>query len=272
MKVGFYDSNLDPGSQSALTESMKLWIETVKKHAEYKPLTTSIVETKFYTSNKELYSDILNKSLDLMNLTAWDFLKYHLDEKVAPIVVASLNEHSKFEKYYLVAKKGANFDELSSSSNVQISIPKSNSSYLINAWLKVELTEKLGQNKFKTITILETDQNENQTLLAIFFKKTGLTVVREGAYLTACELNPQIKKGTSIITASDNYVNYFMAERKGLDPAIHHGIIKESLKLPFSVEGKQMLDIMRTEKVFELRLDELKETERLFKKYNKLSK
>lgn len=270
IRIGFYDDNLDENSRSAVTESMKVWIEMVNKHTEYKPLINSIVETKFYSSSTEIQIHIQNKTFDIMSLTGWDFFRFNLKEKVVPVVVSSLSLNSKFERYYLITHKDSRMNDFSKLSNLEISVPKSNSSYLIKAWLKVELIEKLGRKKFSKINILETNQNENQTILSIFFNKKGLTVVREGAYLTACELNPQIKNSTSIISLSPNFINYFLAVSKDIDPEIHKALIKESLKLPGTVEGRQILDIMQTEGVYILDLSDLRETEQLFNRYNKL--
>jgi ABC-type phosphate/phosphonate transport system substrate-binding protein len=187
------------------------------------------------------------------------------------MVTSSLNINSKYEKYYLVTHKNSNIKSIQDIDQMEIQIPKTNSVQLIKKWLKVESINKLGKSKANSIKILEIKQNENQTLLKIFFNKNGLAVIREGLFQIACEMNPQLKQSIIILDESSNFVNYFLAQRKGLDPTIHTEIVKESIKLPDTVEGKQILNIMKTEKVFKVTEDDFKEVKNLFNYYNSSS-
>lgn len=272
VKFGYYGYNLDAKSYSSISESMKLWVEAIQKRSKYKQLSNSIIEIKFYLSDKDLYADILNQTLDCMNLTSWDYFRLNLSEQVLPLVVSSVNSNSKFEKYLLITSIDSQLDEISKLSNVQIHVPKSNSSNLIKTWLKAELREKLGEKRYKTIRIIDSNQDEKQTLLSIFFKRIDFTVVREGSYFIAGELNPQIKKFTSIIGTSPNLINYFLARQRDLNLEFCKAVVEESHNLPSTIEGKQVLNIIKTEKIFELSHEDFSETEKLFTRYNRLFK
>lgn len=270
LKVGFYDPSIEDSDIMASKETMKLWIDMVKKHSNHKLISEAIIVTEFYKNKNALISELQSDLLDFVSITAWDYYDFNLGSKVVPMVTSSLNINSKYEKYYLVSHKNSNIKSIQDIAQMEIQIPRTNSIQLIKNWLKAESINKLGKSKASSIKIIETKQNENQTLLKIFFNKNGLAVIREGLFQTACEMNSQLKQSITILGESSNFVNYFLAQRKGLDPTIHSEIVKESIKLPDTIEGKQILNIMKTEKVFKVTESDFKEVRNLFNYYNSI--
>lgn len=271
LKVGFYDPSIDESDIMASKETMKLWIDMVKKQSKHKSIADAIIVTEFYKNKNDLIAKLNNDQLDFVSLTVWDYYQFNLGTKVVPMVTSSLNINTKYEKYYLVSYKKSDVTNMHDIAKMEIQIPNTNSIELIKYWLKVELTNKLGKSKASTIKILETKQTENQTLLKIFFNKNGLAVIREGFFLTACEMNPQLKQSMIILGESPNFVNYFLAQRKGVDPTIHSEIVKEAIKLPETIEGKQILNIMKTEKVFKVTERDFNEVKTLYNSHNAVS-
>jgi ABC-type phosphate/phosphonate transport system substrate-binding protein len=270
LKVGFYDPSIEDSDIMASKETMKLWIDMVKKHSKHKLISEAIIVTEFYKNKNALISELQSDLLDFVSITAWDYYDFNLGSKVIPMVTSSLNINSKYEKYYLVTHKNSNIKSMQDIAQKEIQIPRTNSIQLIKNWLKAESINKLGKSKASSIKIIETKQNENQTLLKIFFNKNGLAVIREGLFQTACEMNPQLKQSIIILGESTNFVNYFLAQRKGLDPTIHSEIVNEAIKLPNTIEGKQILNIMKTEKVFKVTDSDFKEVKNLFNYYNSI--
>lgn len=271
LKVGFYDPSIDESDIMASKETMKLWIDMVKKQSKHKSIADAIIVTEFYKNKNDLIAKLNNDQLDFVSLTVWDYYQFNLGTKVVPMVTSSLNINTKYERYYLVSYKKSDVTNMHDIAKMEIQIPNTNSIELIKYWLKVELTNKLGKSKASTIKILETKQTENQTLLKIFFNKNGLAVIREGFFLTACEMNPQLKQSMIILGESPNFVNYFLAQRKGVDPTIHSEIVKEAIKLPETIEGKQILNIMKTEKVFKVTERDFNEVKTLYNSHNAVS-
>ncbi|MBX3007347.1 MAG: PhnD/SsuA/transferrin family substrate-binding protein [Melioribacteraceae bacterium] len=271
LKVGFYDPSIDDGDITASQETMKLWIDMVKKQSKHKSIANANIVTEFYKNKNELFSELQNNQIDFISLTVWDYYKFNLGTKVVPMVTSSLNINTKYERYYLVAHKNSNLTGIQDVAKMEVQLPNTNSIELIKNWMEVESINKLGKSKASSLKILETKQTEIQILLKMFFNKSGLAVIREGLFLTACEMNPQLRQSIVILEESPKFINYFLAQRKGVDPTIHSEIVKESIKLPDTVEGRQILNIMKTEKVFKVIESDFYEVKSLFNSHNSIS-
>jgi len=272
VRFGYYAYNLEGKYYSSALSSMKSWIESIQMHSGHKLFANSIVDAKIYSSENDLYSEIYNKTVQVMNLTSWDYLRLNLKEYLTPLLVSSLMPDSKFEKYCLIVHSDSGIHDLNGLSSFVVEIPKTNSSKLIRSWLTVELIEILGRNKYGSVHLEDTSRDENQSILSVFFKKNDAAVVREGAYLIAGELNPQIRKKTSVIASSPNLINYFLAVQNDMNRQYCKEVTDESLNLPLTIEGKQILSLMKTEKIYELNEDDFHDTEKLFNRFNKLFK
>lgn len=270
LRFGFYTKDFSGGNIAEIDQSMKQWIETIKNNTKVKLLATSIMKNTFYNSKDEMIKDIVNKKLDFMNLSTYDFFDLDLQEKIIPMLATSKTKENKFERYFLIANKNSTINDISKLTNAQIVIPTSFSSALIKVWLQVELKEKMRRSDYAEIEIVESNKKENETLFAIFFNKMEYAVIKEDSYLLASELNPQIKNYTKVIAISKKYINNFFARRKDLDPEIYMGITKVGLNLDKTIEGKQILNLMQMTNMHEINLADLKETELLIKQHRRL--
>ena len=270
LRFGFYTKDLGRNELAEMDESLKQWVEAIKNNTNIKPLANSVMRNTFYESKFKLVDDIKNNKLDFMNLSTYDFFDLKLQDNIIPLLATSKEADSKFERYFLVANKNSEINNLSQLSNAQIVIPNSFSSSLAKIWLQVELKEKLSRNDFKNIKLIESPKKENETLFSIFFNKLALAVIKEDSYLTASEINPQIRKNTIVIAASKRFINNFFARSKEVDPTIYKEIINIGLGLDKTVEGKQILNLMQMTNMHEISLGDLEETSQLIKSYKEL--
>lgn len=270
LRFGFYTKDLSKGDVVEMDESLKQWVESIKNNTTINTLASSIIKNTFYDSRKKLAFDISNNNLDFMNISTYDFIDLDLQGMIVPLLVTSKVKENKFERYFLITRKNSPINDISKLSNVQIVIPNSFSSALINIWLQVALKEKLNKKDFAKIVIVESTKKENETLFSIFFNKLDFAVIREDSYLIACEINPQIKNNTKIIATSKQFINNFFARRKDIDPTIYKEIITIGMKLDNTIEGKQILNLMQMTSMHEINLADLMETAQLIKNYKKL--
>lgn len=270
LRFGYYTKNFNGGNISEIDGSMKQWIETLKNNNKVKLFAASIAKNTFYDSKDVMIEDIVNKRLDFMNLSTYDFFDLDLQWTIIPMLTTSKSKESKSERYFLLSNKNSAITDISKITKAQIVIPQSFSSELIKVWLQVELKRKIKQSDFAKIEIVESSKKENETLFAIFFNKIEFAVIKEDSYLLASELNPQIKNYTKVIAISKKYINNFFARRKDLDPEIYMGITKAGLNLDKTIEGKQILNLMQMTNMHEINLADLKETELLIKQHRRL--
>ncbi|MDH7604822.1 MAG: PhnD/SsuA/transferrin family substrate-binding protein [Melioribacter sp.] len=265
--LGFYSPDIN-SSGSIVKESFSQWVEEIRKLSTYKPFKTLIVEPHFYNTPDELYKDVYNNSLDIINISSWDYYKLKFTNRLKPILVASSNEKEKKERFYLIKHISNPVENVEQLINQKIVLPKFNSVQLAKSWLQVELYDKLGKKKYRTIKIVESRNNDNYELYSVFFKRIDYAVIRESSYLTAAELNPQLRKQISILAKSSGYIYYFAAARRNFDEELCNEIKKVGMNLHTSVAGKQILNLMRGARIFPISEEDLRESKELFNKYN----
>lgn len=271
LNFGYYTKDFNKSNIVELDESLKRWAEVIKKNTKIEVLVNSVMNNQFYSSMDEMVDKINNGKLDFVNLSTLDYYKQELQNKIVPILATAKTKESKFERYLLVTQSSSPVNDFTKISNAQIVIPNSYSSGLVKVWLEVEIKEKI-KNKNHKIALVESAKNENETLFAIFFKRTDFAVIREDSYEIACELNPQIMKNTKIISKSALYINAFFARRKNFDAEISDEIVIVGMNMDKTVEGKQILNLMLTNCMHEVGLKDLQETENLIKRHKKYYK
>ncbi|MBX3007346.1 MAG: PhnD/SsuA/transferrin family substrate-binding protein [Melioribacteraceae bacterium] len=268
LNFGYYTKDFNKSNITEIDESLKRWAEVIKKNTKIEMLVNSVMNNQFYTTIDEMIDKLSDNKLDFINISAIDYYKHDLKNKIVPILTTAKTKESKYERYLLVTHISSAVSDFTKMPNSQIVIPNSYSSGLVKLWLEVELKEKM-KNKKSKIVLVESNKNENEALFSIFFKKTDFAVIREDSYDIACELNPQIKKNTKIISKSAHYINAFFAHRKNYDPEITEEIVKVGMNMDKSVEGKQILNLMLTNCMHQIELKDLHETENLIKQHNK---
>lgn len=270
LKFGFYASIVHEGNISELDESFRFWVNAVQKHTKIEWFSKSLITYKIYKTKKELVTDIKNHKVDFMNLSTLDFFNLRLQNIVVPLLTPSKRLESKFEKYLLIANMISKVNGIVELTKAEIIIPKTYSFDLMKTWIQVELKDKLSKKNFASVNIVESTKTENETLHSVFFKNTDFTLVREGTFTMACVLNPQLKNNLKIIAASPNLINNFLGHVKEADPISYDVLSFEGLKLHTWVEGKQLLHLMQSECMHSINLADMKDTDALISRYNKL--
>ena len=269
LRFGFYASITDAGNISEIDASFKHWVEAVQKNTKADWFSKAEIQYTIYKTKLELVTNLRKGNLDFMNFSTIDFFGLNLQKDVVPILTPSKRVDTIFDKYLLVGTIQSAINNISELSNTGILIPVTYSHDLMNIWIKVALKEKLSKKMFGSVKIIESGKTENETLHAVFFRNAELAVVREGTYLFACELNPQLKTNLKIIAESPDLINNFLGRTLTADPRYSNVLINEGLKLHTWIEGKQLLNLMQSECMHTVKLENMLQTETLISKYNK---
>lgn len=186
--LGFYSPDINANG-GMVKESFSQWVEEIRKISTYKPFKTLVVDSRFFNTPNELYREVKSNLLDIININSWDYYKLNFADKLKPILVASSNEIEKKERFYLIKHISNPVEGIAQLINQEIVLPKYNSNQLAKYWLQVELFEKLGKKKYKTVKIVESGNSDQNDLYSVFFKRINYAVVRESTYLIALVLN-----------------------------------------------------------------------------------
>jgi hypothetical protein len=191
-----------------------------------------------------------------------------LQNLVTPFLAANKMPGTKFAKYLLIAHSNSSTNSISDIKKGEIIIPNSYSLNLMKTWINVELKEKQGKGLRNSISIISSEEKENEALYGVFFKKIEYCVMHEATLLIASELNPQLKKSIKVIAYSPNLINNFLANLTDADPASVEILLKEGIQLQKHVWGKQLLNLMQSESMHKINLEDMNETTEMINKYN----
>mgnify|MGYP003387159272 CR=1 FL=1 len=208
-------------------------------------------EFSYYDDIKKMHKDLENAKLDYVSLNPLNLIKYFDLTKLEP----SFSEGAKdINNLYLVVLVNAK-------SNIKSYKDFKNKKIFINLRDPVSKMyidyHYLKANGNLDIYYKNSSSSQN-SILKLFFNKADITIVRYKNYTTAIELNPQIAKKVLLFektTFRNTQIGMF---RKNLDPQIKKMFSKQAYLLDKTVQGRQILDIYKTDKLEETNMKDLR--------------
>ncbi|HZF71206.1 PhnD/SsuA/transferrin family substrate-binding protein [Sulfuricurvum sp.] len=97
------------------------------------------------------------------------------------------------------------------------------------------------QNGITQTPNLIATKNPQQSILKLFFHKADLTLIDRGSFLTAVELNPQIKTKTKILQSIPLTLGSVSYMRKGMSKELQQKIFALGKRMNTTPRGKQLL-------------------------------
>jgi len=129
------------------------------------------------------------------------------------------------------------------------------------------LQNSLGENPQRIVT-----KNPQQSILKLFFKKADLAFVDRGSFLTAIELNPQLKSQLVILKSTPLTIGAVSFTRKGMSPTLHQRVLEIGKSMNTTPRGKQLIQLFRGSYMDETSPKELDSVYALRKQYETLRK
>jgi len=260
LKVGFYDATTYAMRSAYFRIGIEVWI---KAFTQEQNLT---IQTRYYDNPAELARDFENGKIDMAVATPLVFVKYFNPDTLSPGIVGYAQSKQKSMNVLLLVRKNDRYKNLDKLLRKKIAIPQVADA--IHIYIRT-LSLKKGLKKPGEFILTK---GESQAIYKLFFHKADMAAVTEGAFETACELNPQIKEELSVYRKFHLYIGNFAFLRKEMDPKIKRLVTEQAIKKLNTVRGKEVLLMFGCKIVDSCTPDDLESTRKIYREYLQLKK
>lgn len=267
VRMGSLSSFIDGVDIKDAEAAFGLLTNSFVKRMKAKKIYDFDFEGKMYENVNLLKKDIENRSLNYYNVPTSVYFDINEKNEFTPFLTGSNHLSNKFTYYLLITNVKNPTNDLSNIVNQNISIPQSIENSIGTIWLKNTLREQLGAKSYKTVSLITKNQNESEDLLSVFFGKTNYSLISEGAFELACELNPSLKRKIKIIKKSTGLINGVFVHRIGINQTTIKVIEDIAVDIHNDIEGKQILNLFKIQNILRISKDDLSESENVINKY-----
>lgn len=263
VRWGFYFTSVDEIVADKIGESLRYWIELIKKKSNDKKVKDAIVITIRYNSISDLLQDVRKNKIEVISFPSLTYFKSGINDYFYPALTISKSQESKYEKYLIIGSEKAE-DNIEKLNNAEIYTPKLYTDELLITWAKSKFNINNSSKKNK-IRIIKTTKTEIQLVNSVFFNTINYAVVSEASFQLAKELNPQIKNKVKVLSTSPDFLYIIISFNRKIKNYVAEKIMNLFLNIHKSVEGRQILNLIQAEKFFSINESDLDETKKLIK-------
>ncbi|MEM3373417.1 MAG: PhnD/SsuA/transferrin family substrate-binding protein [Candidatus Anstonellales archaeon] len=264
VRWGFYFTSVDETVANKIGESLKYWVDFIKKKSNDKKVRDAVFISKRYTSISDFLNDVRKNKIEVISFPSLTYFKSGVNDYFYPVLTISKSLESKYERYLIISNENG-ADNIEKLNNAELNIPKLYTDELLITWIKSKFNIHDLSSKKNKIKIVRTTKTEIQLINSVFFNKIDYAVVSEASYLLAKELNPQIKNKVKVLSTSPDFLYIVIAFNKKIKDYVAEKIINLCLNIHNSVEGRQILNLIQAEKFYTVNDSDLGETKNLIK-------
>lgn len=247
-----------------------------------------VVEMNFVRRNRdrfpgikahlEIVSDIdsaaemfRNQALHGISLSGVDFLRLKDRVELDPLFISSRQEKPLEAYVLLVPKRIASLKELAAVSERRLIVEKFGVHNVGQVWLDTVLREQGYSAGDSFFTSIKKVDKPARMVLPVFFGQAEAGLVPESAFQTMAELNPQIGQRLRVLMRSPEFVRSIHCTSPSLNDELVAAIKENAINMADNVDGRQLMMIFQFRSQHLFKPDYLRETERIYAKYKKLT-
>ncbi len=211
--------------------------------AEYVPVT------KIYKSSAKLISDIAKKKIDMVVISAIDYVQNEQKLAIDPSIVG-VTHNEIGEKLDLLVRRDSNIHSLKQLRGRSIAIVQSNqTNRLVYLWAKSIFNSEGIYNPRELNKTLKPLEKPSAAILKVFFGKMVACIVTDAAFRLSAELNPQLGQELIILKQSPLFQTNFFAFQRSMNKNIRQTIFTKALHFDENTKGKQILTLFKVNKL-----------------------
>jgi ABC-type phosphate/phosphonate transport system substrate-binding protein len=231
----------------------------------------AIGEAKIYTSREEIEKDLRNARVDVLALTADEYLQYRALKLMEPEFLHVYGNSHEMELLILVGSENAaaSFADLKRKTVVLPSL-NSQGGATLHTWLDTLVMKQGGGSLSSYFSNVSETRSSSQAIMHVFFNKTDACVVTRRFFDLASEMNPQISKKLRHIAQIRNLVGGIIVFRKSLPESRKQEVRNVLANLHKDPDGKQMFTLFQISRLEPYRPEYLKNIENLHAEHRRL--
>ncbi|MBA4366998.1 MAG: hypothetical protein C0403_05095 [Desulfobacterium sp.] len=226
-------------------------------------------ETVIYPDIHAAIQDIKNGKLDLLTLPTMDYILARDQIQMKPEMISGVGPE-KEQSYILLVNEGSNIKSLSQLNNKNLIVEKGAGGKLALKWIDTLLLEEsLPESGVFFREIKQVDKS-SRALLPVFFGQADGCIVRNYAFETMVELNPQVGKKLLVLNRSPVLGSTLLCFSPGIEKKLANKIINFIQKMPDHIEHRQVLLLFQVKQIFRYKPEYLQNLETLLHRYEEL--
>ncbi|MBK6744135.1 MAG: PhnD/SsuA/transferrin family substrate-binding protein [Hydrogenophilales bacterium] len=229
---------LRDASQTDVEVSLKVWAEELMRILEVP------AEMLFYRAMPEIRRDFDAGRVNFVIADGLDLLRHFGPNDLAD---GFGGRSSNEDKLFLLVRKGAGIRQSRDLAGKRVALLSNNA--VSDLWLDTCCLRVFQKSCAKAGVVVSKENRSQQLVLKLFFDKADAALVRGYAYDLALELNPQIRARTDILEQISLYPGALGLFGRQVSPAFREYIIAKVPQLHDQARGRQLLEVMQTERV-----------------------
>lgn len=228
-----------------------------------------------YTLDVKMYDDVQSfvqaidrQEIDVANINSVDYLAMKDGLQLEPAIITTSGEEP-LTTYVFLVRNESTISQLMDLRQKRLIVERSNDGTLGMFWLNTLLYQNSLPEAKTFLSSIKIVDKFSQAVLSVFFGQADFCIVSESALQTMIDLNPQIEQRTKILFRSPGLITQVFCFNENLDVLIKNNIKTAITTLPDTPEGKQMLLLLRANRLFLYEPEYLNGLETLYNEYAK---
>lgn len=245
--------------------AINVWAKSLSKKMKtgYKPAMF------IFHDLDSMVKSIKNAKIDFVQMLSLDYLELQDKVSLEPAYV-SVFGNKVTERYLLLVNKNNRIKQLSQLRNKKLIIVRNSEDKISFIWLNTLLMKENLSESENFFSHIKSVEKASQAVLPVFFRQEDVCIVKESAFRTMVELNPQVGKEITVIKKSPDFIISLFLSRKGCDKEAKKVVDEAVLRFHDEPEGKQMLMLFRADKIVPFQSYYLDNVKQLLKEYKEL--
>jgi ABC-type phosphate/phosphonate transport system substrate-binding protein len=246
--------------------AMDMWAKELNRIAGVNTFPKSVI----FTDILSMVEAVKNHKVDVLSLSAIDYLSIKDKVPLEPTFVASNGLEKRQERVLLVRKdRGVTkIGQLKGRTLAVLSRSRDEASLM---WLDVVLAREGIHEREKFFSTIREANKSSQAILPVFFRQVDAAIVSRSSFETMTALNPQIGQEISVLASSKNLLGTISCVHKDLDSGLKKLIIEKAPRLHEKTGTKQMFTLLQTDRIVLFQPSYLDSLADLLREHNELT-